>query len=158
MHVTEDATTEDFELVEEASSSDAPEDEDVGVLPQVEAPEGPIGKAITFVFGVVGLVFGLAVLASTPVLQFMTLGWMLEAEGRLGRGESWRTWLPGLRKAARIGSSVIGVAILTLPLLILHYYYLDARLIAAASDQTTLLSRLRLGFAIPIGFQYEDPF
>ena len=39
-----------------------------------------IGSAIEWLFGVVSLLVGLAVLASLPILQFLSLGYLLEAQ------------------------------------------------------------------------------
>src|SRR5438876_875654 len=94
-------------------------------------------------FGVVTLIVGLAVLAAVPLLGFLSLGYLLEAGGRIARTDSDRQrllyarkrnwfvclflggWLAlresliGVRKAARLGGIVLGVAIMMLPLQLL---------------------------------------
>lgn len=99
---------------------------------------------ITFGFGAVGLLAGLATLAMIPVLQFMTLGWLLEAEGRVGRGGGLRGALPGLAKVARIGSAIIGCLIVSLPFLLLRGYRLDALLLDPASSLSASLGTAQL--------------
>ncbi|MGE0712237.1 MAG: DUF4013 domain-containing protein [Planctomycetota bacterium] len=86
------------------------------------------------IYGLVGLLVGLSVLSAIPVLQFATLGWLLEAEGRLARGEGWRRGLlPGLRAAAPLGAGLIGCGLLLLPFLVLWHLHIDAQLLSPGS-------------------------
>ena len=102
--------------------------------PSDSAPELTPPRIKTVVFGSVGLLFGLGVLAALPVLQFMTLGWLLEAQGRVGRGRRFREAVPGLRQAARVGSGVLGCLLLAVPALVLYGAWQDARLLAPGSE------------------------
>ena len=69
---------------------------------------GRVGSAAEWTFGLGAILVGLAVLAALPVLQFLSLGYMLEASGRVGRGGRLRDGLIGVRKAARIGGAAAG--------------------------------------------------
>src|SRR5262245_39482409 len=63
-------------------------------------------SGVEFVFGLVALVVGLAVLAAIPVLQFLSLGYLLEAGGRVARSGRLRDGWIGVRTAARLGGVV----------------------------------------------------
>ncbi|HKB02845.1 MAG TPA: hypothetical protein VKD90_11540, partial [Gemmataceae bacterium] len=60
-----------------------------------------IGLVIEWLFGFVSLIGGLAVLAAIPVLQFLSLGYLLEAGGRVARSGRFRDGFIGIRTAAR---------------------------------------------------------
>ena len=96
-------------------------------------PLALLARAWTGACGAVGLLACLAVLAAVPVLQLMTLGWLLEAEGRLGRTGSLRGALPGVERAARIGSALLGVLVVSVPWLVLRSYAADAHLLDPTS-------------------------
>ncbi len=51
---------------------------------------------------------GLAVAASIPIVQFVSLGYLLEASARIARTGSFSTGFIGIRQAARAGSIVLG--------------------------------------------------
>jgi hypothetical protein len=70
---------------------------------------------IEWAFGFVTLFVGLAVLAALPVLQFLSLGYLLEASGRVARTGRMRDGFVGVRKAARVGGVVLGTFLVTLP-------------------------------------------
>jgi hypothetical protein len=74
-----------------------------------------IGSASEWVFGALALGLGLALLAATPVAQFLSLGYLLEAEGRVARSGRLRDGLVGVRRAARVGSMVLGAWLWLLP-------------------------------------------
>ncbi len=67
-----------------------------------------------FGFGV--LMIGLSVLAAMPVLQFLSLGYLLEAGGRVARTGRLREGFIGVRLAARLGGLVLGCWLVLLPL------------------------------------------
>src|SRR5438045_7866522 len=58
------------------------------------------GSACEWLFGAATLVVGLAVLAAVPILQFLTLGYLLEAGGRVARTGKLRNGFIGVRIAA----------------------------------------------------------
>src|SRR5688572_9646510 len=53
------------------------------------------------------LVAVLSVLAAIPVANVYVLGYLLEAEGRVGRGHRWRDVLPSVRYAPRIATVAV---------------------------------------------------
>jgi hypothetical protein len=94
------------------------------------------GSACEWLFGLLSLVLGLAVLASLPVLQLLSLGYLLEASGRVTRRGRLRDGLVGVRKAARIGSLVAGTWLMLLPLRLASDYWYSSYLIDAGSEIT----------------------
>jgi len=76
-----------------------------------------IASACNGLFGTVTLILLLAVAAALPLVQFMTLGYLLEASARVGRSGRWRDALFGVRQATRIGGVIVGCAA---PLVVLH--------------------------------------
>jgi hypothetical protein len=74
-----------------------------------------VGSAAEWAFGLGCLVVGLAVLAAVPVAQFLSLGYMLEAGGRVARSGRLRDGFVGVRTAARLGGAVAGCWVCLLP-------------------------------------------
>ncbi len=68
-----------------------------------------------WLFGIAVLMIGLAVLAALPVLQFLSLGYLLEAGGRVARSGRLRDGFIGVRLAARLGGLVLGSWLMLLP-------------------------------------------
>jgi hypothetical protein len=61
-----------------------------------------------WLFGLAALVLALAVAVSIPIVQFLSLGYLLEASARIARSGRFATGLVGIRQAARAGSIVLG--------------------------------------------------
>ncbi len=86
-----------------------------------------------WVFGTASLVVGLSILATIPVVQLLSLGYLLEAAGRVARSGRITAGFVGVRRAARVGQIVIGVCVLMLPLWIASSLRFSARLIDPTS-------------------------
>jgi hypothetical protein len=76
---------------------------------------GRIAGVFEYFFGMISLILGLAILAALPIFQFLSLGYMLEASGRVGRSGRLRDGLIGVRQAARVGGFVAGIWLVCLP-------------------------------------------
>ncbi len=74
-----------------------------------------LASMLEWLFGVAVLMVGLAVLAALPVLQFLSLGYLLEAGGRVARTGRLRDGFVGVRLAARLGGLVLGCWLMLLP-------------------------------------------
>ena len=74
-----------------------------------------IASALEWLFGFVSLFIALAVLAALPVLQLLSLGYLLEAGGRVARSGKLRDGFIGVRLAARLGGVVAASWLLLLP-------------------------------------------
>lgn len=88
------------------------------------------------VFGAVSMMVILAVLATVPVLNLLSLGYLLEASGRVGRTGKLRAGFIGLPKAYRVGSIVAGTWFMLLPLYFLSDVWYEASLIDPHSATT----------------------
>ena len=75
-----------------------------------------IAAGTEWLFGAVAMMAGLAVLAAIPVLQFLSLGYLLEAGGRVARTGRIRDGFIGIRLAARLGGIVLASWLLILPI------------------------------------------
>lgn len=75
-----------------------------------------IASGLEWLIGGVALVVGLALVAAIPLLQFASLGYMLESAGRIARTGQFRAGFVGYRQAARVGSLVLGAWLALLPL------------------------------------------
>jgi hypothetical protein len=80
-------------------------------------------------FGAVTLIVVLSVLAATPVLQFLSLGYLLEASGRIARTGRLRDGFIGVRLAACAGSIFLGTWLMLLPLRLIASLAHAARII-----------------------------
>jgi hypothetical protein len=88
-----------------------------------------IGSGAEWLFGAASLVLALAFLATYPVLQMLSLGYLLEASGRIARTGRLRDGFVGVRKAARVGGMFFGVWLMLLPLRFASLMAASARLI-----------------------------
>src|SRR4051794_20185245 len=75
-----------------------------------------VASAVEWTFGLISLVLGLAILAALPVVQFASLGYLLESAGRVARTGRLRDGLIGVRLAARVGGVVAGSCVAMGPL------------------------------------------
>jgi hypothetical protein len=108
---------------------------------------GALASASEWVFGALALALGLAVLAATPVVQFLSLGYLLEAEGRVARSGRLRDGLVGIRRAARVGSMVLGAWLWLLPVRLAASLARSAELIDPGGP---IARRWRLGLVVLI--------
>ena len=74
-----------------------------------------VGSGAEWALGVLTLVVGLGILAALPVAQFLSLGYLLEASGRVARGGRLGAAAVGVRRAARVGTVVAGCWLWLLP-------------------------------------------
>lgn len=92
--------------------------------------------AVKFSASLATLILTLAVLAATPILQFLVLGYLLEVGGRLARTGRWSQSLPGLHRVGRFGAILAAVWFTTLPVQFIAGMAADARLIDPHSSIT----------------------
>jgi hypothetical protein len=107
-----------------------------GRLAELPSPlQHPIRAAVWAIragFGFASLIVLLAFLAAIPIVNFVVLGYLLEAEGRLARTGKLRGAVPLLSIAPRLGAIALGVWLWVLPLRVLTNAAADARLIDPA--------------------------
>jgi len=83
--------------------------------------------------GIVTLIVGLAIVATVPILQFISLGYLLEVSGRIGRTGRIRSGFIGLKPAGVIGLFLAAGGIIWLILRYLSSMAINAEIIAPAS-------------------------
>ena len=104
-----------------------------------------VGSACAWVFGVASLVAGLAVLAAIPIVQFLSLGYLLEASGRVARTGRFRDGVIGVRRAGRVGGLVLGIWLVLWPVRIVAGLAVRAELIDPGGP---VGRRWRIGMAV----------
>jgi hypothetical protein len=88
----------------------------------------------SLVFGLASLFLLLAVLAAIPLVNFVALGYLLEAEGRVARTGKLRYSFPLLPLAPRLGSIALGVWLWLWPVRWMTDAAADAQLIAPGTS------------------------
>ena len=89
---------------------------------------------LDWLFGCIALIFGLAALSVIPVLNFFSLGYLLQASARVADSKGkLRAGFIGVRKAAVLGRIVIGAWLFILPVRFVASLWRDAELIAPGS-------------------------
>ncbi|NNE91978.1 MAG: hypothetical protein HKN23_10055 [Verrucomicrobiales bacterium] len=84
---------------------------------------------IDWSMGVLALICGLAILAVIPVLNFLSLGYLLEVSGRIARTGKFKSGWVGIRKASQVGSLVVGTWLVLLPVRLVSDMWKDAEII-----------------------------
>lgn len=87
-------------------------------------------------FGLASLLIGLALLATIPIVQFLTLGYLLEAGARIARTGRLRSGFIGIRQTSRIGSIALGTWLLLWPARFVSDIWYTSRLVAPDSPET----------------------
>lgn len=103
---------------DEQLSSDGPVSESRGrrIIRRGQRPVRLAGRIAEWLFGGIGIIVGLALLAAIPILQFLSLGYLLEVAGRVARTGRLRDGFIGYCQAARLTGIVAGIWIVLLPL------------------------------------------
>lgn len=104
------------------------------------------------IFGFFTLVAVLAVVSAVPLLNLFSLGYLLEASARVGRTGKFRSGFIGLPWFAAMGKAAFGIWIWTLPIRLLHSYWIDAELIDSGSERATSLKTGLIALTVIIGF------
>lgn len=90
-------------------------------------------SALDWVFGFLAVVVALALLSVIPILNLLSLGYLLEASGRVAESGRWRDGFVGIRRASVLGSLVIGTWLVSLPVRFVSGLWSDAQLVAPGS-------------------------
>lgn len=110
-----------------------------------------LGASVEWVLGGATMLLLLAVVATIPILQVLTLGYLLEVSGRVARTGHLAAGFFGYRQAARIGSVLVGIGATLFPLWLLAEQAASANVIDpagfAARDGTIRLI-VAAGFAM----------
>ncbi len=90
-------------------------------------------SGIDWGFGLISLVVGLALLSIVPFLNFLSLGYLLHASGRVAHTGKLRNGFVGIRKASILGSFIVGTWLIFLPIRFISGMWKDAELVAPGS-------------------------
>lgn len=93
-----------------------------------------IASVSEWLFGAFALVLGLAILSAIPIVQFLSLGYLLEVTGRVARSGRLRDGFVGVRRAARVGSIGLGLGLMYLVLWVPSSLALSAQIIDPGGD------------------------
>jgi hypothetical protein len=97
-----------------------------------------IGSALDWLFGLVALTALLAACSVIPVLNFLSLGYLLHVSGRVVRTGRIRDGFIGMRKASVLGSITAGTWLVVWPARLVSGFWKDAEIIAPGSSISTL--------------------
>ena len=88
-----------------------------------------------WIFGVAVLVTALALTASLPIVQFVTLGYLLEISRRIVEHQTIRAGFWGIQAATRAGGVILGTFLIWLPAYFMSSYYMDATIMLPGSER-----------------------
>jgi hypothetical protein len=131
------------------------DDDGFGQLPPfphpLRHPLRAVGWLLQTGFGIVSLIFLLAVLAVVPVVNFFVLGYLLEAEARVARTGKLRYAFHLIDVAPRVGAIALGFWLWLIPLRLLTGVAADAAIISPGSETAVTLRVLTLVAAVLVG-------
>lgn len=90
-------------------------------------------SALNWLFGLAALIALLAVCSVIPVLNFLSLGYLLHVSGTIARTGRFRDGFIGVRKAAVLGSIAAGTWLVLWPARLVSGFWKDAEIIASGS-------------------------
>lgn len=135
---------------EAGSPEDVSPEEDDAALNDVPPPPRPktwpfrvahaVASGWEWCLGAVSMLATLAALSTIPLVQFLSLGYLLEVVGRMVRTQKFASGFIGIRTFARIGSVVVGTWAILIPLRFLADVSYSAYLIDPASRNSRLLA------------------
>jgi hypothetical protein len=99
---------------------------------------GRITGGLDWAFGLLCLVAGLAIFSVVPLLNFISLGYLLHVSAQVARSGRIRDGFVGIRRASRIGSFVVGALLICIPARILSGLWKDAEIVAPGSNGAAL--------------------
>jgi hypothetical protein len=137
-------------LMESAGVTSAP----APVLPETSRPPwysrlaSWIGSVVEWLFGAATLIVTLAVFSVIPILNLLSLGYLLEVSGRVARTKKIRAGFIGVRKAAVFGRIIFGTWLVLWPARFVAGMSSDAELISPGSGTAAGWRILCYGVAI----------
>jgi hypothetical protein len=97
------------------------------------------GRSFDALVGVATVIPVLAVISAIPLLNLLSLGYLLEASGRVARSGRLRDGWIGLAGFAVVGKILLAGWVALLPARLVHSFWRDAELIAPGSANATAL-------------------
>ncbi len=109
-----------------------------------------LGRAFDAILGLATIVLALAMVSAIPLLNLLSLGYLLEASGRVARSGRLRDGFPGLFGFARAGKVLLAIWLWCLPVRLLHSYWRDADLISTDNPNAAVLRALLVAIILGI--------
>lgn len=103
------------------------------------------------ILGLGTAVLTLAIVSAIPVINLLSLGYLLEASGRVARSGRLRDGFVGLSRFAAVGRIVLASWLWILPIRLVYSFWRDAELIQAGSDIAIRLRVLLILMVLGIG-------
>jgi hypothetical protein len=125
-----------------------------GRLPPYPGWRHPLRSLVWVVrglFGLASLLLLLAVIAAIPIVNFIALGYLLEAEGRVGRSGRFRDGFPLLGLAPRLGTIALGTYLWLIPLRLVSTNAAAAHIIGPSSPHDVRLQFVKWMAGLFIG-------
>ena len=94
-----------------------------------------IYSTVGWCFGMLSLIGGLAVISVIPIVNLLSLGYLLHASATIARTGRLRDGFIGVRRAGRLGGMVLGIWLVLWP----------ARLLATLRDSAVIVNPERVG-------------
>ncbi|WP_417731893.1 DUF4013 domain-containing protein [Rosistilla oblonga] len=135
--VSDAAPTAVIDIPEDAIGQDLQSDRPAGRWRSVAA--GALKWIVVRPFQTASLIVLLAVLAAIPVFQLVALGYLLEVSGRVARGGRLRDGLFLLDQAGRIGTAIVAILVMSLPIRAVATWTEAARLVNPAGNAAAVL-------------------
>ena len=107
-----------------------------------------LGAAIDWIFGLAALVGALAAFSVIPLLNFLSLGYLLHVSGTVAKTGRLRDGFIGVRKASALGSAVAGIWLVLWPARLIAQVWRDADLIAPGSPTANLWRVILIGASL----------
>ncbi|TWT30747.1 DUF4013 domain-containing protein [Blastopirellula retiformator] len=107
---------------------------------------------VEWLFGLVSIVVLLAILATIPIANMLSLGYLLEVSGRIARTGKFSEGFIGIRKAARLGSIALGTWLLFWPLRFLADLRDSANLIEPGGPVPQRMTVVLVALTLAISF------
>lgn len=111
-----------------------------------------LNRLLTNFFGAVTLIIALTLVSSIPLLNILSLGYLLQASANISRSGCLRDGWVGLPVLAMVGKLILGLWLWTLPLRLLHSAWHDSRLIAPGNVRSAELQGAIIVVGILIGW------
>ncbi|UUO05591.1 DUF4013 domain-containing protein [Blastopirellula sp. J2-11] len=105
-----------------------------------------------WMFGLVSLIFLLAILATIPIANMLSLGYLLEVSGRIARTGQFSEGFIGIRSAARIGSIALGTWLFFWPLRFFADLRDSANLIEPGGPVARRMTIILIVLTLAVGF------